>query len=57
MTQTTNEIHTHPIEIVDQPEEETPDQRLTLLLMILVTLVSATVTFLVVRRLLNNARA
>jgi hypothetical protein len=55
MAQTTDEMNSHPIEIVDQPDEADPDRRLTLVLLLLVTLVSAVVTFLVVRRLLQRA--
>ncbi|WP_189362175.1 hypothetical protein [Thermogemmatispora tikiterensis] len=54
MTQTTGETSSRPIEIVDQPEEEQQDQRLTLILVLAVTVISALITFLIVRRLLGE---
>nr|BBH92567.1 hypothetical protein KTA_07660 [Thermogemmatispora argillosa] len=54
MTQTTGEASSSPIEIVDQPEEEQQDQRLTIILVLAVTVISAVITFLIVRRLLGE---
>ncbi|GER83060.1 MAG: hypothetical protein IRZ31_15290 [Thermogemmatispora sp.] len=54
MTQTTGEASSRPIEIVDQPEEEQQDQRLTVILVLAVTVISALITFLIVRRLLGE---
>ena len=55
MTQITGEASSRPIEIVDQPEEEQQqDQRLTVILFLAVTVISALITFLIVRRWLGE---